>query len=368
MEHTFYVIESGMVSVTQRLNDGSERILAVKRDGEFFGEMGLLNDVPRAATVRTLIDSWLIEISQEMFEMIIRRNPAVALTLMRGLSDNLRDSDRLTIAELQLKNQELAKALDDLQTAQAELVRQERVNRELEIASEVQKSILPTGFPASKGLEFGYFSRPAREVGGDFYDVFQLDEEHFGAVVADVSGKSWGAAIFMAVVKALLSREVIDSLSPEVILHRLHKQLLRTSRADLFVTIFYAVINENTRMMRYVRAGHDRPILFRAADCSIELLDVPGRFVGLWPDLILKEAETVLYRGDTLVCYSDGVTDAVNADSVTFGLERLIGIVQATGHMSASDVAYQIAKKVDQYQGTSSTIDDITILVIKAIA
>jgi len=365
LEHTFYVIESGMVSVTQRLNDGNERMLAVKRDGEFFGEMGLLDSVPRAATVRTLKDSWLIEISEETFEVMLRRNPSVALTLMRGLTDNLRDSDRLTIAELQLKNQELAETLEDLKAAQAELLRQERINSELEIASKVQQSILPVGFPEVKGLEFGYVARPAREVGGDFYDVFALDETHYGIVVADVSGKSWPAAIFMAIVRALLSREVVESLSPAEIIHRLHKQVLKTSTADMFVTIFYAVINEKTKKMRYIRAGHDRPILYRAKDKDLHLLDAPGRFVGLWPELIVEEIEMVMIPGDTLVCYSDGVPDAENDQGETFGLERLLAVVSDNGHRSAEEVAQAIAASVDLYRGDTPATDDITILVTK---
>jgi sigma-B regulation protein RsbU (phosphoserine phosphatase) len=366
MEHTFYVIESGLVTVTERMADGRERMLGTKRDGEFFGEMGLLEDVPRAATVRTLTDSVLIEISEETFDAIVQRNPAVADTLLKGMSRALRDSNRLTIAELQLKNYELAKALKDLKAAQAELLRQERLKRELEIASAVQRSILPTEFPEVSGFDFAIAARSAREVGGDFYDVMELKDGHYGLVVADVSGKSWSAAMFMAIVRALLSREALESLSPATTLHRLHRQVLRTSTADMFVTIFYAIINEKNNKLCYVRAGHDRPILYQAFDKSLQFLDVPGRFVGLWPELIIEEAELTMRPGDTLVCYSDGVPDAENAVGEKYGLDRLLAVVGAKGHLSAGEVASHITASIDQFRGETPEPDDITILVTKS--
>jgi len=356
-----------VVSITQRLNDGSDRMLGIKRDGEFFGEMGLLNDVPRAATVRTLTESWLIEISEDAFDTIIQRNPTVAMTVLRSISQTLRESDNLTIAELQLKNQELAKALEELRAAQEELLRQERLKRDLEIASTVQQSLLPSTFPAVNGFQFAKVARSAREVGGDFYDLFDLGNSHFGLVVADVSGKSWQAAIFMSIVKALLSREVQESLSPAETMHRLHRQLLRTSTADMFVTIFYAIINEETKQLRYVRAGHDRPVLYRAVDRSLHILEAQGRFVGLWPELIVEEAEITMYPGDTLVCYSDGVPDAENAKAETFGMDRLLATISAKGHLSAEEVTQQIVANVDQFRGEVPATDDITILVTKAI-
>ncbi|MEM7029043.1 MAG: PP2C family protein-serine/threonine phosphatase [Chloroflexota bacterium] len=366
MEHTFYVIESGTVAVTQRINDENERMVGVMRGGEFFGESALLEASPRAATVRTMTECWLIEISKEVFELILRRNPSVALTLLKGITDNLRSTDQLMIAELELKNQELAQALSDLKDAQAELLQQERINSELEIASNVQESILPTEFPASDGLEFGYFARSAREVGGDFYDVYQLDEHNYGVVVADVSGKSWSAAFFMAIVRALLSREVRASLSPSKTMHQLHHHVMEVSTADMFVTIFYAIIDQRTKHMRYVRAGHDRPILYRDQDKSLELLNVQGRFVGLWPELIVDEAEMSLQSGDTLVCYSDGVPDAENEQGETFGLERLMAVIQEKGHQAADDLANEIAATVDAFRGNADASDDITILVTKA--
>jgi len=365
LEHTFYVIETGLVSVTRRLKDDSEQVLGILRDGQFFGEMGLLDDVPRAATVRTLTESTLIEITDSTFDVIVARNPAVAVTLLRGITRSLRDTDKLAMAELEHKNQQLAQTLDELRNAQAELLAQERLKRDLEIAASVQRSILPAEFPPVPGFEFGVQARPAREVGGDFYDVLTVGDDRFGLVVADVSGKSVQAAIFMAVARALLLRETAERLSPAEIIHRLQRQLLKTSTAEMFVTMFFGMIDTQTRRMDYVRAGHERPILYRAVTRQLEMLDPPGRFVGMLPGLQIEQASVTLHPGDCLVCYSDGVTDAEDESGAFFGLERLMAVIVAHGQEPAQQVADHLLNAVDRFCGNAEQTDDITILVAK---
>ncbi len=365
LEHTFYVIETGLVSVSRRLKDDSEQVLGILRDGQFFGEMGLLDDVPRAATVRTLTESTLIEITDSTFDAIVARNPNVAVTLLRGITRSLRDTDRMAMAELEHKNQQLAQALDDLRAAQAELLKQARLKRDVEIAASVQRSILPAEFPAISGFEFGVQATPAREVGGDFYDVPLIGDDSFGLVVADVSGKSVQAAIFMAIVRALLLREAAEHLSPADTVQKLQRQLLKTSTAEMFVTLFYGIVNIESRTMAYVRAGHERPILYRAATRQLELLDPPGRFIGLLPGLTVEESSVTFQPGDCLVCYSDGVTDAENANGDFFGVDRLMAVVHATGRAPAQQIADRIAHTVSQFRGDVPQSDDITILVAK---
>ncbi len=366
LEHTFYVIESGMVSVTRRLNDDSDQVLGVLRDGQFFGEMGLLDDVPRAATIRTMTTCSLIELSEETFDALVARNPAVGVTLLKGITRSLRDTDRRAMAELEQKNQALARALDELKAAQAELLQQERLKRDLEIASKVQRSILPARLPTIPGFEFSVQSKPAREVGGDFYDVIEVSDDTFALVVADVSGKSWQAAIFMAIVRALLLREASEHLSPAETMQKIHSQIMKTSTAEMFVTMFYGLVNTKDNRMRFVRAGHDRPILYRAMTRSMELLAPPGRFIGLWPELIIEEEETTLQPGDCLVCYSDGVPDARNAQGDTFGLDRLLAVVGAKGHLSTQELSAAIIESLDNFTGDTPQTDDITVLLIKA--
>ncbi|MFQ5612522.1 MAG: PP2C family protein-serine/threonine phosphatase [Anaerolineae bacterium] len=365
-EHTFYIIEEGQVAVTHKMV-GAEQVLGVLGPGQFFGELGLLEDAPRAASVTTLTDTRLLEIDEPTFDTIVARSPTLARTLMRGIIRHLRDTDRITIAELQLKNDELARTLADLKAAQAELLRQERIKRDLEIAADVQRSILPTEFPVVPGFEFAAQARPAREIGGDYYDVLRLDDRHYGIVMADVSGKSVQAAIYMAVVRALFLGETTAKLSPAEAMHHVHKLLMKASTAEMFVTMIYAVIDCQMRRIRYVRAGHDRPVLFRAADRSVSLLDVPGRFLGLLPDLVVVEDQFSLEPGDCLVCYSDGVTDATNANGDLFGLERLQAAIQDHGHLAAGHLVKAILAEVDAFRGEVPQPDDLTVLVTKAV-
>lgn len=366
VEHTFYIIEQGYVAVTHKMAD-REQVLGVLGPGQFFGELGLLDDAPRAATVTTLNEARLLEIDEEVFDLIVSRSPTLAFTLMRGITRSLRDTDRITIAELQLKNEELARTLNELKAAQAELLRQERMKRDLEIAADVQRSILPVTFPRVPGFEFAGVARSAREIGGDYYDVLPIDDRHFGIVMADVSGKSVQAAIYMAVVRALFLSETSGQPSPVMVMHHIHDLLMKASTADMFVTVFYAILDYQTHCVRYARAGHDRPIWYRAAERTVSLLDAPGRFLGMLPDLIVTEDEIQMALGDCLVCYSDGVTDATNAEEQRFGLARLKSIVRRHGHLPAGELLDAILAEVDAFRGEVTQPDDLTVLVTKAV-
>jgi sigma-B regulation protein RsbU (phosphoserine phosphatase) len=365
LEHVFYIIEEGQVAITQRLSDGSEQTLGVQGPGSFFGEIALLENRPRSASVRTLADSRLLEITEEDFEQIIHRSPEAALTVLRGVIRSLRETDRVTISQLQAKNVELQQAYADLKVAQAELVEQERLKRELEIAAEVQRSILPAEFPSIPGFEFAACARPAREVGGDYYDLLLLDDDRFGLVMADVSGKSIHAALYMAVTRALFLAEAAEYQSPHDAAHQIHNLLMTSSDSDMFVTAFYGVVNRQTREMRYVRAGHDLPIHFQGQTGQLSLLRAPGRFLGSLEGLVLDEATLQFSPGDALVCYSDGLTDATSPDGERYGLERLKGVVARAGYESVRALSEAIIADVDSFRAGTSQPDDLTLLVMK---
>jgi sigma-B regulation protein RsbU (phosphoserine phosphatase) len=367
LEDIFYIIQDGKVAFTKKTTDG-EQFLGLKGRGEFFGELGVLDRAPRAATVHAISDCCLIEIHEETLDQILTRNPSVARAIMRGLTRSVRDTDKITIAELQLKNYELAKTLDNLRAAQAELLRRERMKRDLEIAAQVHNSILPTSFPDVPGFEFAATARPAREIGGDLYDVVDMGQNQIGIVMADASGKSVQAAIYMAVVRALFLSETNANLSPFETAHRIHNLLMNVSTAEMFVTAFYATLNYATRRMKYIRAGHDRPVYYHAATSGVSLLDPPGRFLGLLPDLIVEENEITVGPGDALVCYSDGVTDVVRpGDGEMYGLKRLSEIVSREGHRSAQALVDTIVNDIDSFREGEEQPDDLTLLVAKAI-
>jgi sigma-B regulation protein RsbU (phosphoserine phosphatase) len=365
LEHVFYIIQEGQVAITHRLPDGSEQKLGVQDAGSFFGEIALLENQPRSASVRTLVESRLLEITGEDFKRVVRGSPGAALTVLRGLIQSLRETDRVTIAQLQENNLELAEAYSDLKAAQVRLVEQERLERELEIAAEVQRSILPAEFPDFPGFEFAAYARPAREVGGDYYDLFPLDDDHFGLVMADVSGKSVHAALYMAVTRALFLAKAAEYRSPRDAAFQIHDLLMTSSDSDLFVTVFYGIVNRVTREMRYVRAGHDLPIHFRPQTGQLSLLQAPGRFLGCLDGLVLDEAAFQLAPGDVLVCYSDGLTDAESSRGSCYGLERLKAVVAGVPDQPAQATAETIIADVEAFRSGAPQPDDLTLLVMK---
>ncbi len=365
LEHVFYIIQAGQVVISHRLADGDEQTLGVQGPASFFGEIGLLENRPRSATVRTLKDSRLLEITEEDFKRMIYRSPEATLTVLRGVIRSLRETDRVTIDQLQAKNLELHQAYADLKAAQAELVEQERFKREMEIAADVQRSILPAGFPHIPGFDFANYARPAREVGGDYYDLLPVDDDHFGLVIADVSGKSIHAAIYMAVTRALFLAKAAEYQSPRDAVQQIHDLLMASSESDLFVTAFYGVVSRQSLEMRYVRAGHDWPIHFRSQTGQLSLLEAQGRFLGSLQGLILNEATLQLWPGDALVCYSDGLTDATSPDGEYYGLARLEAVIARDGHKSAGALIDAIVADVDHFRAGAPQPDDLTLLVMK---
>ncbi len=363
VEHIFYVLHTGIVKITQQVPGGEERLLALRGPGEFFGEMALIDDSPRSATVTAATEVAVIEITDTVFDQVLETSPTLALTLLRQAYSILRNTMQQQIGELQVKNTELHKAYLDLQAAQAELVQGARMKRDLEVAAQVQRSILPTDLPHVKGLSFAAHSRPAREVGGDFYDVFQLDDQHLGLLIADVSDKSIHAAFFMAISRALFLTEARRTLSPQAVVVAVNDLLLDVSSEDnMFVTAFYGVLHLDSRQLTYVRAGHDKPLL-RHADGTIEVLDGAGRFLGMLPELSVEEKTVELSAGDRLVTYSDGVPDANNREGDRYGLDRLRACLQPPHTDRAADLAAAILNDVLVFQGDASQFDDITLLV-----
>ncbi len=366
VEHVFYILAEGQVAITQKVSSNDERVLAVRKPGEFFGEMALIENKPRAASATTLTQATVLEISEEMFNLFLVQSPNLALALIRRITDNLRATDKASIAELSRKNQELAKAYDDLKAAQSELVKKERLEREMEIAGEVQRSLLPSHFPNVAGYSFAGRNVPARHVGGDLYDVIKIDGEHLGLLMADVSDKSVHAALIMAVTRTLYLSHARRSLSPAEVSLAVHNGLIEvSSNDDMFVTVFYGVLHTPSGRLRYIRGGQDKPLVFRPNVAEPETLDAEGRFLGMWPGLNLEERETFLLPGDLFVAFSDGVPDAVDQNNIAYSLERLVALLQKCRGLTANQVCQAVFDDVFRFRGPAPAFDDITVLVVQ---
>ena len=371
-EHTFYVIEDGRAAVSRRLEDGTEQLLNVLGPRQIFGEMALLDDSPRLATITTLTETRVLEITAEQFRELLRHDPELALHITRRILSNLRTLDQLAIHDLRTKNTLLQEAYLNLKAAQAELVEKERLEREMELAAEMQRSLLPAVLPRYDDYRFAAYLAPARHVGGDLFGAQPLDGEHVGLLIADVADKGMYAALLMAVTRTLFMQEAQRSLSPAEVTLAVHRGLMTVGGGedgysmDAFVTAFYGVLHRPSGRLTYVRAAQDRPLLLRPNQAPI-CLPGDGRFLGMLPDLVLHEEVVTLQPGDSLLLYSDGVTDAHNEADESYGLERLKRVFQSVAGRG-TETLDQLARDVNAWRGQAAAFDDVTMLLVEAVA
>jgi serine phosphatase RsbU (regulator of sigma subunit) len=261
--------------------------------------------------------------------------------------------------------EQLQEKITELEAAQAELVKKERMEREMELARQVQQSVLPRVFPLMPGYRFGACNRPARQVGGDFYDVILLDGDSFGVVIADVSDKGMPAALFMALTRSLLLAEARRARSPRAVLNNVHRLLLELGDPDMFVTVFYGVVDGPARSLTYARAGHDLPLLLREG-VSLPLAG-EGTFLG-YPDfdeLHLSEEQTTLNPGDRLVLFTDGLVDLLSPEGRAFGLGRLKNTLNAHLHLTPDGLCAATFAELARFQADAEQYDDMTMLVVE---
>ena len=204
----FYIVLEGQVEIIKALRTDAERSLGLRGPGTFLGEMSLLSATQQAtASARAKTTLQLLEMTRADFEALLQRQPGLTRSLLQVLSTRLNESENVTIRELQEKNRQLAQANEELKAAQAQLIEQEKLEAEMKIAREIQRSILPKSRPQVPGLDFGMLIEPMESVGGDFFDFIVLDDERIGLVMGDVSDHGVPAAIFMALTYSLMRVE-----------------------------------------------------------------------------------------------------------------------------------------------------------------
>ncbi len=248
------------------------------------------------------------------------------------------------------------------------LVVEERLSRELEIAAEIQVSLLPTELPKMEGLAIAVGSITASEVGGDFYDFITLDDHQLTLIVGDVAGKGIPAAMLTSVTRTMLRVEAMRDEPPHAIIHRanniLHEDL---SRADSFVTVFVATLNTAEGTLSYASAGHSPAILWRVETQTIEQLKATSPPIGIFGYRGESTRTITLQPGDTLVFYTDGITEAQSPDGEFFGLRRLIQIVKEKAGEPPEMLRAYIQAEVANFCRDSLTRDDATLLIVKML-
>ena len=263
----------------------------------------------------------------------------------------------------------LSKRTHSLLVKQAEAVGEtERISAELNVANHIQTSMLPNLFPAfPEREEFDIYAgmTPAKEVGGDFYDFFMVDDRHLAVVIADVSGKGVPAALFMVIGKTLIKDHTQPGCDLGEIFTEVNELLCESNSEGLFITAFEGVLDLDTGDFVYVNAGHDAPFICRR-DGSYEPLAVKAGFVlaGM-ENTKFSEGRITLTEGDKLFHYTDGVTEATNADNELYGKERLLLVLNKNKGQTPKETLASVKADIDTFVGEAPQFDDITMLCVE---
>jgi sigma-B regulation protein RsbU (phosphoserine phosphatase) len=244
----------------------------------------------------------------------------------------------------------------------------ERMEDELNIAADIQMSMLPLEFPAFPSRdEFSIYAtlEPAREVGGDFYDMFLIDEDHLCFVVADVSDKGVPAALFMAVSKTLIKSYAVADLSPASILTAVNSELAENNESSMFVTVFLCILNIQTGELTYTNAGHNPPYIKTSDDRLITLNQRHGPVAGAIDGVAYGQSMAQLDSGDYVILFTDGVTEAMSPERELFSEERLEALLEGTAMVTTEHAVNLVFDAVVEHADTADQSDDITVLAVE---
>jgi sigma-B regulation protein RsbU (phosphoserine phosphatase) len=241
----------------------------------------------------------------------------------------------------------------------------ERKKTELKIAREIQQGFLPETVPRLKGFDLAATSLPAKEVGGDFYDFIPVSGDEIGLVIADVSGKSVPAALFMVLSRAMVKASAAGNTSALEVAKRANDLIAADAKSGMFVTLFYAILDQEARTLRYVNAGHNPPLVLNGETGNLTLLKTRGIAMGVMDDAEMEERKIEIGEGDVIVFYTDGVTEAVDDGFHQFGVERLVETVKVNRHLPAADLVEKITGEVLAFSSGAPQFDDITLMVLK---
>ena len=265
----------------------------------------------------------------------------------------------IAILSIMLTNTGFRNMMRDRENA----VREAEVVKELSIASDIQKGMLPEGIPNNGEFSISAEMLPAKSVGGDFYDFLKVDDTHVALVIADVSGKGMPASLFMAGAKSALRSNLANGLQPDVVMKKTNQVLCDSNREKMFVTAWMGIVDLEDGRMSYVNAGHNPPYIIR--DGKVEMLNEQPNFVlGRKRRIDYKEHRVTLQPGDVLFLYTDGVTEAINPDGQMYGDSRLEGVL-AESVNGSDEVLHSVDDDVKKFVDGADRYDDMTMVIFR---
>lgn len=338
-------------SACRQLGYTREQILAAPLEGIFPGEA--------ARRVRELVAFGHVEGKDQ---------DTITTQIIRSTGGTLPVEITIRLVAFHKSLYGVAVARDITERQRAERVRMEnlRLLRDMELARQIQHSLLPTAPPVVSGVSLAGCCAPAAHVGGDYYDYFLRGTDVIDLVVADVSGHSIGAALMTALARSALRAQLASGGGPGEVLSALNRLLHEDlGRAELFITIFCASYDAPARTLRYANAGHVPPLLFRRAEPSCNWLDAEGLIIGVQEEVTFEEKSLQLRPGDLLLLYTDGVTEARAANDELFGMGRLCDIIGRNEASSPGEILDAVRSELTLFTGTAALEDDLTMVILK---
>ena len=348
VNHNIYLVLSGTLCV--RIGADRSAPPLIIKSGECVGELSIIDGKPVSASVEAQGACRILVLSALVFWSQVIGLPGVARNLLTILSERMRQDNETLIQNFKQRLQ------------------YEHFERELQTARSIQASMLPHGHPLFPGHgEFEIFGLmdPAREIGGDFYDAFMIDDGKLFFAIGDVSGKGIAAALFMVKAVTLLRMEALRDISPHEILTRVNVRLCENNDFGMFVTVFCGVLDLARDTLAYCNGGHDAPLIGRAG-AGFELVDCSGgMMLGIEQVARYQAGVIALARGDVLLCYTDGVTEAMNPRQEMFAQHRLRASIAGMERAGAADVAGALHAKIREFAQGAPQSDDIAVLALK---
>ena len=253
----------------------------------------------------------------------------------------------------------------------SEVNEKKNLDRDLEIARDIQRILLPAHAPDVRGFEIAGINVPARQVSGDYYDYVQIDDQHFGIVIADVSGKGVPASLIMAMCRSVLRSQAPNNPSAADVLRKVNRQLFPDMKEDMFISMAYTILDHAAGEVSFCRAGHDAPLLYSAATGKVAKVNPPGMALGIDGggafDRVTRNHAIPMQTGDCLILYTDGVTEALDEKGAEYGMERTIASVQASAPDGAAAALKRLTDDVRAFVGSQPQNDDITLIVIRKV-
>jgi sigma-B regulation protein RsbU (phosphoserine phosphatase) len=332
-----------------------------------------------ATVYRDRPEDWFINAEPEERELLDRVNAELLLPLpgrerLMGLmtlgpkkSEEPYTPTDLRVLQSLATQTGLALEISELAHSLArEAAQRERNDREMEIAREVQQRLFPQRIPEIGGLSLAGMCRPALGVGGDYYDLIELDDGRLGLAIGDVSGKGISAALLMASLRASLRGLILDGPRDlAAVMQKINRLVYEASANNRYATFFFATYNPSTRELCYVNAGHNPPVLLGTGRAEAFRLEAGGLPVGLLPHALYEELSVTLDSGDLLIAYTDGISEAMNVEDQEWGEERMLSAVRCSQDASADETLRTIFGAADEFTAGAAQYDDMTLLLMK---